>query len=141
MRIARRDRFEAGLMQPELRLPTLILEGQRQDGLGTSWISLRIGPAPDHHEPLRRYDLAIDALRPMITVGPEHVDSISAARAQLVFKHGALEVARTEPIHHVFGLGPRLEHERAGRIEDALDSEFTFGHLRSSISSTHFYFL
>jgi hypothetical protein len=41
---------------------------------------------------------------------------------------------------HVFGLGPRLEHERAGRIEDALDSEFALGHFSSSIFS-HLYFL
>src|SRR6266550_616805 len=77
----------------------------------------------------------------MITVGTKHVDSISTARAQLVFKHGALEVARTEPMDHVFGLSPRLEHERAGRIEDTLDSEFALGHFSSSISSRHLYLL
>jgi hypothetical protein len=40
----------------------------------------------------------------------------------------------------VFGLGPGLEDEMAGRIEDALDNQRPLGHLcRSNISCTHLF--
>jgi len=76
----------------------------------------------------------------MITVG-RHVDSIRARRAQLVFKAPWLLKSRgPNQMDHVFGLGPRLEHERAGRIEDALDSEFALAHFSSSSIFSHLYY-
>jgi hypothetical protein len=62
MSVARGDGFKDRVVQGELRLGAEILEQLRQRGHG---IALRIGPAPDHHQSLRRYHLAVDALRPM----------------------------------------------------------------------------
>src|ERR1700676_3390990 len=50
--IARGDRFEDRVVQGELGLAANILEQQRHRRFGARRISLRIGPAPDHHQPL-----------------------------------------------------------------------------------------
>src|SRR5208282_6585950 len=134
MRVARGDRFEDRLMQGELGLAVVLLEGQRQGSFGAGEIALSIRPAPHHDESFRWDDLAIDALHPMIVaVGTAHVDPVGAAGAQLVAKDGAGEASRTEPSRHVLGLGPGFEDEAAWRVEDARDNEYAIGRLGGEI--------
>jgi len=114
------DRFEAGLMQSELRLRTLLLEGQGQDSLGRVGLPCAYGPAPTITS---RSGGTISHRRPATN---DHRRAracgfIRAARAQLVFKAPCSEVARTEPMDMCSDSVHALKHERAGRIEDALD--------------------
>src|ERR1700722_12001395 len=141
MRVASSDRFEDRVMQRKPGLAAKILEQQCQCRLRTSWIPLRIGPAPDHHQPLRRNDFAIDSLRPMIVlVRPAHVDAIRAARTQIVFKNRAGETFWTPPSRHVLGFGPCFEHKAARRIEDALDLQHAIGGVRSEVNRSSLVF-
>src|SRR5215470_13047760 len=84
VRIARRDRLEDALVQGQLRLPLVLLEGHRQQRFGTSGLACRICPVPVEDESFRLDDLAKGALRPMVgAFGRTHVDSIGAARADI----------------------------------------------------------
>src|ERR1700726_4257821 len=56
VRIARGGRLEDGVVQGEPGLAADILKQQRQRRFGARRISLRISPAPDHHQPLGRHD-------------------------------------------------------------------------------------
>src|SRR5260370_11053709 len=90
VRIARGSRFEDRVVQGELGLAANILEQQRHSGFGARRISVRIGPAPDHDQPLRRYHFAIHTLRPLFVVyGPAHVDAICAAGTPIDVERGA----------------------------------------------------
>src|SRR5579862_5260149 len=134
MHIARSRRFENRVMQRQPGLAAEIVEQQRQRGLGTRKISLRIGPASDHHETLGWIDFAKDPLRPVIAVGTKHVYSICAARPQIVFLDVAFEAARPEPFRHVRGLGPRFEDEIARSVEHSLDLEHAIRGFGNEIS-------
>src|SRR6266851_5565342 len=136
MLIASSNRFEDRLMQRQPGLSFMFLKRDRQQVFRARGIAFRICPTAGHNESFRLDDLAKDALRPMvITLGPAHVDSISAARAKFAALDGTLEAARTHPLDKMFGVGPGFEDQLAWRIKYARDVKHPLGRFCDRITS------
>ena len=86
--------------------------------------AVRVGERADEHQPLGRGDLAIDEPPPDVAARLKlHRIMEHAAGAQLVLGDADGGPLRPPPLRELFGLRPRLPHELARGLEDALDDE------------------
>src|ERR1700722_8051184 len=84
------------------------------------------------HQAFRRDDLAIDELGPHDVAGRiAHGAVIGAADAEIHFRGNDDGARRAKPMFHVFGVGERLPHQFARRVEHPRDDEV--GAFRCSI--------
>src|SRR5207302_11265799 len=86
--------------------------------------ALRVREGDDADQPFRRLDLAIGELAPHVAaVGRRHAVVEDAAGTQIDLAGVHLEAFRPPPLLQALGLGPRLPHALARRVEDARDLE------------------
>jgi hypothetical protein len=77
-----------------------------------------------HDQPVVRVDLVKRAVSGKHdAVLAHHIDAEDAAGAHIHFDMRHAEAARPPPLREVLRIGPRFEHQFAGRIEGALDDD------------------
>src|ERR1700674_1340822 len=64
-----------------------------------------------------------------------HPEAIGAARPEIHLAESHRKPSRAPPAHQVLRLGPGLEHELPGGIEDSRDDEFTLRGFGGGLSS------
>src|SRR5882757_6545589 len=107
-------------MHREFGLALMFGEGHRRQDFAAGHIFKDAGP----DDSLCRDDFPIDTVRVMLpAAGRAHAQAITAANAEVHLADWQREAVGAEPVHHVLGLGPRLEHERSWRVEDSRDYE------------------
>src|SRR5262245_54491057 len=62
-------------------------------------------------------------------IGPAHHNAQAASDSHLKLADRIGKAARTEPLHHHFGIGPRFPYQRARRIENPQDADSSLSEL------------
>ncbi len=131
------DHRDGAGVHRQLRLAELLGNGHCREAF-EQMIACRIQRDVGEHEPLRRDDLADNALHRINgPVGAAHMDAQRTARPRLDFADRIGEAGGAPPLRQLLGIGPGLEHERARRIEDARDRHFSFGERRLLSCNSH----